>query len=220
MLYILLILFELLVVFFLSRTLTNSIFALFYKISKSIKTSANLIGFVFIIGTLIHELAHTVMAFLLMVRVGKMELWPRLHENGIKLGSVQIEKTDPVRRMMIGMAPFLFGLGVILGLFAYGIQKNLFSYTLFVIFIVYITFQVANTMFSSKKDMEGTLELIITTSLITAILYFAGIPFPNINISSIFLNPVVEASLKKASIFLTIPIVLDLAIITILRLFK
>ena len=63
--------------------------------------------------TFIHELSHYVSALSLFVNVGKFNLTPRIEVEHVTLGSVHIEKTDPIRRFLIGASPFLFGMIII-----------------------------------------------------------------------------------------------------------
>lgn len=175
-------------------------------------------SFLFLPGTFIHEVSHALMATLLMVPVGKMELIPKLTDNNLKLGSVEIGKTDPIRRILIGTAPFLFGTTIIIGTFFYASQNNLFSHQLFVIVISYIVFEIGNTMFSSKKDMEGALEVIIALFVIAIIFYVVGFRLPSLNPEVIFSNEISLQTFQKASLYLAAPIGVDIVLILILRL--
>lgn len=172
MAYLLIFFAELLILFTLSKTLTNLLFGFFYGTTRSKKASIYLMSILFLPGTLIHELAHGFMATLLFVPVGKMELLPKLVGNNLKLGSIEIERTDPVRRLLIGAGPFIFGVFILLGIFLYGARADLFTNQLFIIIAGYAVFEIGNTMFSSKKDMEGALELILAVLAIVLILYF------------------------------------------------
>ncbi len=62
-------------------------------------------------GTLLHELSHLGMAWLLRVPAGRLSLWPSMQGgNRAQFGSVEIAATDPVRESLIGLAPLLAGL--------------------------------------------------------------------------------------------------------------
>jgi hypothetical protein len=211
---------ELLILFFLSKTLTSLLFAFFHKLTRNNKISIYLMSFLFLPGTLIHEISHAAMAVLLFVPVEKMEFWPQLNTEGLKLGSVKIAKTDPIRRVLIGSAPFLFGTAVLIGVFFYAVTNNIFEFKLSVIVISYLAFEIGNTMFSSKKDLEGALELILTLTFIIATLYFAGLRVPEINPNLLFENPVFKETFQKAVLYLTAPIGIDLILISILKLLK
>src|SRR5471030_284135 len=116
MLLVLLFLGELFFLFLLSQRLTRSLSFFFYKVTKSKKITILLLALLFLPGTFIHELAHYLMAIILFVHAEGLELIPKIQEHDVKLGSVQIERTDPFRRLLIGMAPFLFGTSILLSL--------------------------------------------------------------------------------------------------------
>jgi hypothetical protein len=65
-------------------------------------------------GTLLHELSHLGMAWLLRVPTGRMSLRPEMQgSNMAQFGSVEIGATDPVRESLIGLAPLLTGLAAL-----------------------------------------------------------------------------------------------------------
>lgn len=180
----------------------------------------HILAWLFFPGTVIHELAHAIMAGVLGVRVGTMEFVPTIEGEHVKLGSVQIAHTDFFRRFLIGTAPFFAGTSILLGMLYYGAQNNLFSNPWIVLGIGYVVFEIGNTMFSSRKDMEGALELFITILVLTIIFYFLGIRLPAFNPDIIFENAVVRDMLQKGTLFLLVPIVLDLAVIGLLKIRK
>lgn len=136
-------------------------------------------------GTLIHELSHWLVAELLRVPTGKLELLPQIETNNrVRLGSLQIAQTDPFRRTLIGLAPLFMGLTV---LFLIGNQFpqigwpptlgiNLKNLALF-----YGVLVVANTMFSSQKDLEvallPTIVLILGSILVWKLPLNFSLPF-------------------------------------------
>lgn len=112
-------------------------------------------------GTLLHELSHWLVAELLRVPTGKMGLLPKVEpDNQVRLGSLQIAAVDPFRRTLIGLAPLLAGLTV---LFLIGSQLSplgwppILEINLKNLALFYAVFTVANTMFSSQKDLEVAL---------------------------------------------------------------
>ena len=211
---------ELFILFLLSQTLTNLLFVFFHKLTKSKRISIYLMSFLFLPGTLIHELSHTLMATILFVPVGKMELLPKLVGGNLKLGSVEVAKSDPFRRILIGTAPFLFGTALIIGFFLYAIQTNLFNHKLSVIVISYLIFEIGNTMFSSRKDMEGAIDVVLALIIISIIFYIVGFRLPTLNPELVFSNPVVKQILQKATLYLIAPVGIDLLLITVLKLLR
>lgn len=171
-------------------------------------------------GTLIHELSHAFMAVVLQVPVGNMKLFPQIVNNGIKLGSVEIAQTDPLRRLFIGLGPFLFGTILLIATFFYAASNQLFENKLFILIAFYTVFEIGNTMFSSKKDMEGAFELVITIFIILLILYFIGFRLPAFNPELIFSNILIQETFKKSTLYLGVPIIIDLVLILLLKILK
>lgn len=174
-------------------------------------------AFIFFPGTIIHELSHLLMAGLLFVPTGHIELWPKLEGDHVKLGSVAIAETDIFRRFLVGAAPFIFGTALLLGLLFYAAQNNLFANNIYILLLAYTSFEIGNTMFSSKKDMEGALELFGALIFIGLVLYFLGIRLPSANITGIFENPVVTQVFQQGNIYLLIPLGLDVLILLVLK---
>lgn len=219
MLFFLLVLFELLILFFLSRRVTSIIFLLLHTLTRSQNIAVAVFALFFYPGVLIHELAHYLMAVILFVPAGKMEFMPVFHGNGVKLGSVSIARTDPIRRMLIGVAPIIVGCLLLLAsLYAITSYPLLSNYWQFIL-AGYLLFVLGNTMFSSKKDVEGTLEVLIGIVVVIIVLYFFGIRITTEQIMALF-TPEVTRILQKASYYLTIPIAADtilLALAAMLR---
>lgn len=208
---------ELAALFLLSRTLTRVLSQFFYHVTKSQHATITAIAILFFPGTLLHELAHAIMAGLMRVRVGEIEFMPKIHEDKVKLGSVQIAHTDPLRRFIIGAAPFFFGTLILLGILFYTIQNHFFGNYFLIVFVGYLAFEIGNTMFSSNKDMEGALELFGTIIVLLIVFYFLGIRLPAINPASILERPLVQEVFRQGSLFLLVPLAIDAVVILLFR---
>lgn len=119
-----------------------------------------------------------VVAMLLRVRTYGMEFTPEYSEGGLKMGSVKLQKSDLIRSMLIGGAPFVVGVLVLILILGYvvntySIQDVFSSWDMFglTLLISYILFVVTNTMFSSKKDMDGIWLFVVTAILAVIVLY-------------------------------------------------
>jgi hypothetical protein len=220
MLFFLLFFVELFILFLLSSTLTRSVSYLLFHLTRSKKVTIHILAWLFFPGTVIHELAHAIMAGVLGVRVGTMEFVPTIDGDKVKLGSVQIAHTDFFRRFLVGAAPFFVGTSILLGVLYYASQNNLFNNIWIVLSIGYVVFEIGNTMFSSKKDMEGALELLITIIVLTIIFYFLGVRLPAFNPDIIFENAIIKEALQKGSLFLLVPITIDIIVIGLLKTLK
>ncbi len=204
MFFLMLLPFEILLIYILVRKTSRKILMFLYRITGNQKAATYLFALLFLPGTFIHEMSHFLTGLFLLVPVGKVELFPEIEEGGVKMGSVAIGKTDPVRRTLIGIAPVVFGLAIILGSVFWVYERGLFRQPVVVAILAYLIFEVGNTMFSSKKDVEGALKVFIPAILVYLFLYFFGL---RINFNLNF------EVLKQASIFLLVPIIIDLLLL-------
>lgn len=174
----------------------------------------------FLPGTFVHEMAHALTAGMSLVNVHDIHLFPKVEEQGIKLGSVEIDRTDPLRRALIGVAPVIWGIGVLLlctWLIESIVPREWESWWMYII-LGYFIFVTSNTMFSSKKDLEGMVlinVLIIATvgGLLLLKVYLPFIWFASLlNTNSQFM--------LRLNIYLLLPIVVDIFIYAIFKLLK
>lgn len=215
MIYFVLLPIEIAVLFLLSRSMSKTL-------SKFM--SVSLLSIIFLPGIIIHELSHLFSAMILFVPVGDMEFIPRKEGNSVKLGSVEIGKTDPVRRSIIGFAPVFAGLIIVVGvvyLFSSNIlffqNKNLYIFIAVIFILVYLLFAISNTMFSSRKDMEGTLEILITLLIVFTAFYILGFHPPLSWLNKLFTKELIGV-IQKSTVFLLAPIAIDLFILGIIKL--
>ncbi len=202
----------LILLFISSYLLTQSLSTLFYRITRSERWTITILALLFFPGVLIHELAHFLMATILFVPTGEIEFIPQIMEDRVKLGSVQIGQTDPFRRAIIGIAPVIVGASVLIGVLYY-FTTSTFAFTtpldiLKVLGILYIVFEISNTMFSSKRDVEGTLELLVAIVVIGGVLYFAGVRLPESFIEVITSDKVLSF-FEQTSKLLILPLLLN-----------
>jgi hypothetical protein len=213
MFYFALFFIELIALFLLSRTLTRDLSYFFYRFSRSQHVTITAIAILFFPGTLLHELAHALMAGLLGVPVGEIEFMPKIQGEHVKLGSVQIGHTDPIRRFFIGTAPFIIGTLILLGILFYTVQNHFFGNYFLIAFVGYLVFEIGNTMFSSRKDMEGALELFGTIIILLIVFYLLGIRLPSFNPNSILGKPLVQEVFRQGSLFILVPLAIDTVVI-------
>ena len=187
--------------------------------------SVNFMSFLLLPGVVIHELSHLFAAVILFVSVGDMEFTPQKSDNGLKLGSIEIAKTDPIRRSIIGFAPVFLGILLVIGIVYFFSSnalffqdKNPYIFLAVILGIAYLLFAISNTMFSSKKDMEGTVEILITLLIIFAASYILGFR-PSFSFVQDLLTKEILELIKKSTIFLLVPITIDLVILGTIRIF-
>lgn len=206
---------ELVLLFFLSRILSQQLSKVFYHITRNEKMTIYLVAILFFPGVVIHETSHWLMAQLLFVPTGRVEFFPVLRGTELKLGSVAVAKTDPIRRALIGFAPFLFGTSILLILLFFSSQLLFIPERIRGILIGYTVFEIGNTMFSSKKDLEGTFELALFFSVLWIIGFIAGIRIPDAFLY-FFEASWLVAFMGKAVFYLLFPLGIDLMLITAL----
>lgn len=99
----------------LLRTLFARQFVLFFgRLLQSGEGGVWFYSIVTLPGVLVHEIAHFLTAALLGLRTGNIELLPVLGDSGgVEFGSVQVEKADPIRLTLVGLAPLMMGLPIV-----------------------------------------------------------------------------------------------------------
>lgn len=217
MLYFVILFTEIFILFLLSRSMSKTL-------SKFM--SINFLSVMFLPGVIIHELSHMLAAVMMFVPVGDIEFMPKKVGDSVKLGSIQIAKTDPIRRSMIGFAPIFFGLMLVIAivyLFTANIlffkDKDSYIFVAVILAIGYLLFAITNTMFSSSRDMEGTIEIVITLLIIFTAAYVIGFR-PSLSFINKIVTYEVLESVKRASLFLLAPIAIDIFILGIIKLLR
>ncbi|MDP2632406.1 MAG: hypothetical protein Q8P25_01655 [Candidatus Curtissbacteria bacterium] len=209
-------LFLLLALFILSKKVAQGIGSLIFRISGSKKATVGILAFIFLPGTVIHEFAHAAVAQGLGVYVGEIEFTPTFEGDSVKLGSVQVAQSDPFRQFLIGAAPLIIGFVLIFLTFALYDKFQISGFWPQVL-LFYILFEIGNTMFSSKRDMEGALELFAAVTLVLGFVYLLG--FRQIFDAVLPLLKNLDSVFKMASDSLVKIIIIDVIIIASSRLF-
>lgn len=196
---LLLLIFLLTILFFLSQKISTYIYQIFFVITKNRGVAISILLFLFLPGTIIHELSHFLVATLVRVPTGELTVIPQLDkESGeVKAGRLAIAKTDLFRHTLIGLAPMIIGLLLIYivgELFIPSPTTYNLPLTAFLGF--YLFFIITNTMFSSKKDLESAVIAIPVIFLLLGTLYLVGI--------RLFLSPELVTTLEKTLSFLNI----------------
>ncbi|MFC1710179.1 hypothetical protein ACFL0F_00770 [Patescibacteria group bacterium] len=219
MIYLFAFLFLLALMYFLSRGITQSFSLLFFRITKNRTLTHNLLAISFLPGIFLHEIAHFLMALILFVPVGQIELKPEILEGGkVRMGSVPVAKTDFLRRFFIGVAPLIVGVSVIfLGLYYLPLNEYIPEIIAYIL-TFYLVFAVGNTMFMSKSDMEGSWVLLVFIFVIVITLYFLGVRI-SINPES-FISNNVTLILKQGVFFFSILVGVDLLVLILFKRLK
>lgn len=228
MIFIIIIVIEIAVLLLLSRRVHGLFGQILYRATGSRRLTVYLSAVLFMPGTFVHEMSHFMAALFLLVPVGNLTLLPRISDEdsgkghvSVVLGSVAIAKTDPFRKFLIGIAPVVVGLTVITSLvfFTYrgfGSETELFRKSIIdEIVIAYFVFTVANTMFSSKRDMEGSWIILVLLAMVAVTMWILDI---KVNISYQDLDSLFNTGIVRTiAMFMTIPVLFDIIIVAILK---
>ena len=167
---------ELIVLYFLSRSLTKTLFAFFLLLFRARSVAISIILVLEFPGTVVHELSHLFTAGILGVKTGKLTLEPEsIRGEDITTGSVAIAETDPFRRFAIGLAPLVGGI-IILTTIAYLLQQYVPNWNDWRFWgLGYLLFAVSNAMFSSPQDLKGFIPFAITLAIFAGAFYYLGL---------------------------------------------
>lgn len=173
---LLILLAELIILYFISRLLTKTLFTFFLFIFRARSVAISILLVLEFPGTVIHELSHLFTAGILGVKTGKLTLEPEsIRGDTITTGSVAIAETDPFRRFAIGLAPMIGGI-IILTTISYLLQQYVPNWHDWRFWVLgYLLFAVSNAMFSSPQDLKGFLPFAITLAIFLGAFYYLGL---------------------------------------------
>lgn len=158
------ILIGLILVFFLSRHTISLLSATLFRLLRHEGAVVSALAFLLLPGTFIHEVGHLLSAETMGVKTDDLNVFPSVGEDhSVILGGVRVQKTDPIRRTLIGLAPVFFGLAVIWVTSFYITQFKDSSW--FWILYLYLLMEINLTMFSSSKDLEGAVAGLLLLAL-------------------------------------------------------
>lgn len=208
-----------LLLFLLSKVLTSEIYSFSYKITRSENFSISILAFVLFLGVFIHEMAHFFAAKFLLVPTGKVSLFPKKEGDYLKLGSVSVAQSNILKEFIIGVAPLVVGIISILLLVYFMIQDLAGFNFLKIILSLMGIFVISNTMYASRKDFQAALPFLVSVITLGVILIILNVRFPVVTLSFL---PAIDFSriFYMGSLYLGIPIVIDLSIIIIFRIFN
>lgn len=218
MTYLLIFLVLFCLLFFLSRLVSGQISQLFFQVTGSKNLAIRLFHLLLLPGVIVHELAHLIVAEVMLVKTGGLSFKAEQDGEKVIMGSVGIERTDPIRRAIIGFAPVIVGVLFIASSVFYFLSEGFpVQYPWNYILVLFIVFEIGNTMFSSRRDLEGTIQLLILIILGIIVFYFLGFRVSDSFFN--FLNSEQFVSIIKKGIkILSFPVGVDLIIIIALKL--
>jgi hypothetical protein len=184
----------LIALWFLQRSLHREIQAVTLIVTRSVPFTMGFFSFVFFPGIVLHEMSHYVSAKLLRVRTGRIWLLPNLMANGkLRLGYVEVGRSDIVRDSLVGAAPFISGLITVALIAIYPLHMTVMwdtfrngQWDLFFLGLqilptspyfalwFYLTFVISSTMLPSESDRDSWLPLGLVIVVLLALAIFAG----------------------------------------------
>lgn len=106
---------------FLQRWLQQHIQGLTYAVTGNPGCAVRALFLVLLPGVVLHEFSHWLVANLVGVRTGRVSIGlGKMRGKHFSLGSVTVEKSDPLRESLIGVAPFIFGILAVWALMGLG----------------------------------------------------------------------------------------------------
>lgn len=157
---------------------------------------------IFLPGTVVHELSHFLAAVMTGARTGKIEIFPSLKPSKVQprhgevgpseisekmthLGYVKMQRLGPVRGFLVGTAPLLVGLTLLIWL-ASTIEFRIlnsdlpagqagFRMTGIKALKLYFFFTVANSLFPSWSDIKQALPLVAIGVIAAGVLGQLGV---------------------------------------------
>lgn len=109
------------VMLFLQRWLQQHIQGLTFAVTGNPGCAVRALFLILLPGVLLHEGSHWLVANLVGVRTGKVSIGlGKMRGKHFSLGSVTVDRSDPLRESLIGVAPFIFGLLAVWALMGFG----------------------------------------------------------------------------------------------------
>jgi hypothetical protein len=175
---------------FLQRWLHQHIQGFALALTGNAGCGLRLLFYLLLPGVILHELSHYLVAKLLLMRTGGIQIGlGNTRARRVSLGSVNIERTDPLRESLVGAAPFVVGIGAIWLIAAWGfdvwpqtgaslelmlqrVREYSNDWTTWL--DLYLIFAVSTAMIPSQSDREPWGPVITFFGLGVAILFVLG----------------------------------------------
>ncbi len=166
------------------------------------QTSIWLYALITLPGVLLHEIAHFLTAALFGLRTGAIALLPMINpDGGVELGSVQVQKCDPFRQSIVGLAPLLFGVPIVVWLstqlvpLPFSWEMFYRSWGLLFWFKAYLLVTFALHLFPSQKDMAAWPIAGLLLSVFIGAALLMGIRIPSAQLLFLHLEGFINQSI-------------------------
>jgi hypothetical protein len=166
-------------------------------LTGNVELATALYAVVLLPGVALHEVSHALMAALLGVRVRRLSLRPERHRGGaIRLGYVEVLRSDALRSSLIGAAPLFAGLAALsaIGMLVFDLEAMQLAVSEVSLAAlvdallalpratdswlwIYLAFAIANSMMPSASDVQAWPTLLAgLTALAVVALALVGAP--------------------------------------------
>jgi hypothetical protein len=173
---------------FLQRWLQQHIQGLTFAVTGNPGCAVRALFLILLPGVALHEFSHWLVANLIGVRTGKVSIGlGKMRGKHFSLGSVTVDRSDPLRESLIGVAPFVFGIlavwltmGIGFGLWSpdnvmqvYEVIRSTITDPLTWV-ALYFVFAVSTSMIPSESDREPWGPIILVFLLVGAAALILG----------------------------------------------
>jgi hypothetical protein len=173
-------------------------------------------------GVVVHEAAHLLAAFVLRVRILRADLFRFRRAGDSRQGEVIVERVDPLRMSLIGAAPLLLGIPLVLWLLSMlpvpplGLQWDVVpgrvSREPLHWIGLYLVWAISNTMFPSSSDRAAWWVVGVAASVAVVLVVLTG---QRLSIPEHLQASVLEAAARLTSGLLPV-LILDLVLLAAL----
>jgi hypothetical protein len=178
LLYVLL---SLVILLLTKKEMTRDLTRLIHRLGGNQHTAIIVWSIIFLPGTIIHEVSHFLFAALTGARTGQIEIFPEYLEDEadeknvhVALGSVQTQKLNILQGFLVGIAPLLSGIALLIWLAALLQTSFTTGNTWLFILEGYFFFTIANSFFPSWPDIKQALPLVIIFLAASLLAWFFG----------------------------------------------
>jgi len=167
---------------FTKKKMTNDLSRLVHRFGGNQHTAIVIWSIIFLPGTIIHEISHFLFAALTGARTGKIDIFPEYLElessdegtTHVALGSVQTQKLNPLRGFLVGIAPFISGIVLLIWLAAL-LQTAYSEGNIWIVILEgYLFFIISNSFFPSWSDIKQAIPLTIILILAALLVWYFG----------------------------------------------
>ncbi len=179
---LLFVIFSLVVLLLTKKKMISDFSRLIHNIGGSQHSAVITWSIIFLPGTITHEISHFLVAAITGARTGKIDILPEYlesepHDEGsvrVALGSVQTQKLNPLQGFLVGVAPFISGIALLIWL-ASLLQASFIAGNIWIIMLEgYFFFTIANSFFPSWPDIRQTIPFTIIFIITFLLVWYFG----------------------------------------------